>query len=199
MDTGDKRLCDYRPSDIARYKKALVNLLNDFKWGNHAYLSADEVLAAFPSPPEQNRRSDRTINRDLSTMSKVAGQLSKSAWKPAAAVGTIMNFSEQFNSVVVNDDEPDRMPWTEAHLEIFFASPTYIGGGGRGQRLQPAKLPKVWHDASYWAPLIAVYSYMSREEICGLENADVLIDAPVPFFAVRKNMTKSLDGISKAG
>jgi integrase len=40
---------------------------------------------------------------------------------------------------------------------------------------------------------------MSRVEICGLEIADVLIDAPVPFFAVRKNMTKSLDGITKAG
>ena len=57
----------------------------------------------------------------------------------------------------------------------------------------------MWHDASYWVPLIAAYSYMSREEICGLEIIDVLIDAPVPFFAVRKNMTKSLDGVTRAG
>jgi integrase len=197
--TGDKRLCDYRPSDIARYKRALVNLPNNFKWGDYAHLPAAEVLLAFPSRPEQNRRSDRTINRDLSTMSKVAGELSKTAWKPAAAVGSIMNFAEQFNSVVESDDEPDRMPWTEAHLRVFFSSPIYHGGGGCGRRLKPAPAPRVWHDATYWVPLIAAYSYMSREEICGLEIADVLIDASVPFFAVRKNMTKSLDGITKAG
>jgi integrase len=197
--TGDKRLCDYRPSDIAKYKKVLVNLPTDFKWTDHFHLPADEVLAKFSARPTRNRRSDRTINRDLSTMSKVAGELNKAPWKPAAAVGTIMNFAEHFNSVAENDDEPDRMPWTEAHLRTFFASPIYLGGGGCGRRLKTAPLPRVWHDASYWAPLIAAYSYMSREEICGLEIADVLIDAPVPFFAVRKNMTKSLDGVTTAG
>jgi hypothetical protein len=68
--TGDKRLCDYRPSDIAKYKKALVNLPNDFKWGDHADQPAGEVLAQYTTRPDQKRRSDRTINRDLSTMSR---------------------------------------------------------------------------------------------------------------------------------
>jgi len=197
--TGDKRLCDYRPSDIVKYKATLINLPNDFKWGEHMGTPANEVLPQFSHRPAQDRRSDRTINRDLSTMSKVAQQLTKGAWKPAAGAGVIMDFREHFNTVIEDDNEPDRMPWTEEHLKIFFGSPIYVGGGGCSKRLKPAALPTVWHDASYWAPLIAAYSYMSREEICGLEVVDVVIDAPIPFFAVRKNMTKSLDGITPAG
>ena len=73
------------------------------------------------------------------------------------------------------------MPWTAKHLEVFFSSRVYLGGGGSPRRLKPAPLPTVWHDASYWGPLIAAYSYMSREEICGLEIIDMMIDAPVLF------------------
>ena len=197
--TGDKRLCDYRPSDIVRYKAALTNLPSDFRWSDHMGTPAEEALTQYSNRPDQDRRSDRTINRDLSNMSKVAQQLTKGAWKPAAGVGTIMDFREHFNTVIDDDNEPDRMPWTEEHLRIFFGSPIYIGGGGCTKRLKPAPLPTVWHDASYWVPLIAAYSYMSREEICGLEVVDVVIDAPIQFFAVQKNMTKSLDGITAAG
>ena len=196
--TGDKRLCDYRPSDVVKYKAALINLPSDFRWKNHMDVPAVDVLAKYEVRPVQNRRSDRTINRDLSTMSKVAQQLAKGAWKPAAGVGTIMDFKD-FNKVVEDENEPDRMPWTEEHLKVFFGSPIYLGGAGCSKRLKPAALPTVWQDASYWVPLIAAYSYMSREEICGLEIVDVLIDAVVPFFAVRRNMTKSLDGITPAG
>jgi len=197
--TGDKRLCDYRPSDVVRYKAALINLPSDFRWSDHMSSPVEKALSQYAKRPDQDRRSDRTINRDLSTMSKVAQQLTKGAWKPAAGVGTIMDFREHFNTVIEDDNEPDRMPWTEEHLRIFFGSPIYMGGGGCSKRLKPAPLPTVWHDASYWAPLIAAYSYMSREEICGLEVVDVVIDAPIPFFAVRKNMTKSLDGLTPAG
>lgn len=179
--TGNKRLCDYRPSDIAKYKSALVRLPNDFKWGKHADRPAEAVLADYVIRPNENRRSDRTVNRDLSTMSKVATYLGKSAWKPAAAVGVIMDFPDHFNKIVEDENEPDRMPWTAKHLEVFFSSRVYLGGGGSPRRLKPAPLPTVWHDASYWGPLIAAYSYMSREEICGLEIIDMMIDAPVLF------------------
>lgn len=197
--TGDKRLCDYRPSDVVKYKAALTRLPNDFRWSDHTDVPAEEVLLRFPDRPTQNRRSDRTINRDLSTMSKVAQHLAKGAWMPTTGAGMIIDFKSHFSKVDVDENEPDRMPWTERHLRVFFGSPIYLGGGGCSKRLKPATLPTVWHDASYWVPLIAAYSYMSREEICGLEIVDVLIDAVVPFFAVRKNMTKSLDGITPAG
>ena len=197
--TNDKRLCDYRPSDVVKYKAALTRLPNDFRWSDHMGAPAAEVLPRYADRPAQNRRSDRTINRDLSTMSKVAQQLAMGAWMPTAGVGMIIDFRSHFNTVVEDENEPDRMPWTEEHLRVFFNSTIYVGGGGCSKRLKPAALPIVWHDASYWAPLTAVYSYMSREEICGLEIVDVVFDTGVPFFAVRKNMTKSLDGITTAG
>ena len=199
--TGNKPLCDYRPSHIAAFKAALVRLPTTFRWKKYWDRPFKEVIAQFPLKPLKDRRHDRTINRDLSTMARVSSQLALTSWKPANGSETlIMNFAQHANSINPDDgDDPDRLPWTVEHLKVFFASSVYTGGGGRTKRLKPASLPTVYHDASYWAPLIAVYAYMSREEVCGLELADIMLDGPVPYLMVRRNMTKSLDGVEPAG
>ena len=199
--TGNQRLRDYRPSHIAAFKAALVRLPKTFRWKKHWDRPFEEVIAEFPVKPLTDRRHDRTINRDLSTMARVSSQLALTSWKPANGSETlIMNFAQHANSIRPDDgDDPDRLPWTVEHLKVFFASPVYMGGGGRTKRLKPAALPTVYHDASYWAPLIAVYAYLSREEVCGLELADIMLDGPVPYLMVRRNMTKSLEGVEPAG
>ena len=199
--TGNQRLRDYRPSHIAAFKAALVRLPKTFRWKKHWDRPFEEVIAEFPVKPLTDRRHDRTINRDLSTMARVSSQLALTSWKPANGSETlIMNFAQHADSIRPDDgDDPDRLPWTVEHLKVFFASPVYMGGGGRTKRLKPAALPTVYHDASYWAPLIAVYAYLSREEVCGLELADIMLDGPVPYLMVRRNMTKSLEGVEPAG
>lgn len=207
--TGNKRMCDYRPSDIAHYKAALVRLPTTFRWANYLKqpdggcpnIDFADVLQQFPEEPKENVRDDRTINRDLSTMNRVSQELAKSAWAPTdGRDALIMNFAKHTNSVEEDDpDDPDRLPWTVEHLKVFFSSPVYVGGGGRAKRLKPAKLPTVWQDASYWVPLIAAYAYMSREETCGLEVDDIVLACAVPYLKVRRNMTKSRDGKDKAG
>jgi len=199
--TGNKRLCDYRPSDIATFKATLVKLPTTFRWKKHLHLPFHEVITNFRAKPTENVRADRTINRDLSTLNRVSEELAKTSWKPAnGSRELIMNFNEHANGIEPdNPDDPDRLPWTVEHLKVFFSSPVYTGGGGRTRRLKPAKLPTVYQDASYWVPLIAVYAYMSREEICGLEVEDIVFAGEVPFLFVRANMTKSRNGVEKAG
>lgn len=207
--TGNKRLCDYRPSDIASYKAALIRLPTTFRWSSYLKqpdgrcpdIAFADVLAEFPLEPKEDVRDDRTINRDLSAMNRVSQELAKSAWMRADGRETlIMDFRKHTNSVEADDpDDPDRLPWTVDHLEVFFSSPVYVGGGGRGNRLKPAKMPTVWQDASYWVPLIAAYAYMSREEICGLEIDDIVLAGTVPYLKVRRNITKSRNGKDKHG
>ena len=194
--TYNKRLCDYRPSDIRKFKAALVRLPSTFEWKKNWDRPFSEVIAEFPLKPEVDVRSDRTINRDLSTMARASQELALSAWAPAGDRDSlIMNFSKHSNRVEEDDpDDPDRLPWTVEHLKVFFSSPVYVGGGGPAKRLRAGKLPTIWQDASYWVPLIAAYAYMSREEICGLEIEDVIFDSPVPYLKVRQNMTKARAG-----
>ena len=191
--TGDKRLCDYRPSDIVAFKAALVRLPTTFEWKKHFDQPYQDVIARFPLKPKTDVRSDRTINRDLSTMARVSMQLALSSWKPAHDHDTlIMDFSKHSNEVAPEDpNDPDRLPWTEEQLRLFFRSPVYTGGEGRGRRLRPSRAGTVWQDAAYWVPLIVAYAYMSREEICGLELNDVVFDVAVPYFKVQPNGTKA--------
>src|SRR5690606_31287957 len=50
----------------------------------------------------------------------------------------------------------------------------------------------------YFAPLLWYYTHACREEICGLEVADISVDHPVPHFDIRNNDTRGRDG-EKAG
>ena len=46
--TGNKRLCDYRPSDIATFKAALVRLPKTLRWKKYWDKPFEEVIAEFP-------------------------------------------------------------------------------------------------------------------------------------------------------
>ena len=50
----------------------------------------------------------------------------------------------------------------------------------------------VVHDALYFVPLIAWYTGLRRDEICGMEIADVKIENDLWHFAVRDNATRKL-------
>ena len=203
--TGDKRLCDYRPADAELFAQTLARLPKTFKWGT-PYAGAmsrsfAEVLAETPPAQGSEKRSARTLNRDLTTMSRVAGQLAKVAWKPKLGGAPIMNFNEHSAGVKEDINDPDRMPWTEENLRVAFSSPIYTGGGGCMKRFKAALLggSTVWQDAAYWAPLIMAFTFVAREEACGLECADFVFDVKVPYVIIRANMTRSKNGETPGG
>lgn len=201
--SGDKRLCDYGPADAQHFAKTLRALPVDFRWGTSAEggmsRPLDEVLAEIEAMPVKTPRSDRTYNRDLTIMARFSRELAKTAWRPKFGKDLIVDFNAFNAAIKENPGETDRMPWTEEQLVCAFSSPLYIGGGGCKRRFKSHPTGKVWQDAAYWVPVLLAYTFMSREEACGLECVEIVFDVITPFLLVKANMTKSKDGIQAAG
>lgn len=202
--TGDKRLCDYRPADAELFAQTLEHLPKSFRWGtsDEGAMSRPfaEVIADIPPAQGSEKRSPRTLNRDLTTMSRVARELAKVAWKPRLGGAPIMSFNDFSAGVKEDVNDPDRMPWTEENLRAAFSSPIYTGGGDCMKRFKQVLLGGgVWHDAAYWVPLIMAYTFVAREEACGLECADFVFDVDTPYIIIRANMTRSKDGETPGG
>lgn len=202
--TGDKRLCDYRPADAELFAQTPDHLPKTFRWGTpeEGALSRPfkDVLDKVPRAQGSAKRSPRTLNRDLITMSRVAGQLAKVAWKLRLGGQPIMNFNDF--SAAVNEDinNPDRMPWTQENLRAAFSSPIYAGGGGCMKRFKAApSVGMVWQDAAYWVPLLMAFTFVAREEACGLECADFIFDVETPYIIIRANMMRSKNGKTPGG
>jgi hypothetical protein len=201
--TGNRELGSYDHRDVAAFKTGLMRLPTTFRFGTLTKGAMaqpfSEVVSDLPTIAPGQRRNNKTINRDLSTMSTVAKHLEQTAWKPRVPGAKVMDFSGATVAIKESDSTDLRPPWTTAHLNCLFSSPLYIGGGAGKRRLKEAEFAaKVWHDAAYFAPLIWYYTHACREEICGLEVADVTVDHQVPHIHIRDNLTRGRDG-EKAG
>ncbi|WP_205479542.1 hypothetical protein [Sphingomonas arenae] len=191
--TGNRELGSYDHRDVAAFKNGLKRLPTTFRYGTPATGAMSrpfsDVLAELPPLARDQQRNNKTINRDLSTMSTVAKHLAQTAWKPRLPGAKVIDFAEATIAIKESDSTVLRPPWTTAHLKCLFESPIYTGGGGAKRRLKEGEpLPTVWHDAAYYAPLLWYYHHTCREEMCGLEVADIVIDHPVPHFEVRDNL-----------
>ena len=201
--TGDLPLGDYDHRHVAMFKDALHKIPRKFRYGNSVAgamsLPFDEAIASVQPVAPDMRRNLKTINRDLSTMSTVAKRLAETAWKPRIPNTVVLDFAAATVAIKEEDSTELRPPWTRPHMEILFASPIYTGGGGAKRRLRvDGKTCEIYHDAAYFAPLLWYYTQACREEICGLEVADVFSDHAVPHIAIRDNLTRGRDG-EKAG
>lgn len=201
--TGDRELGSYDHRDVAHFKNGLKRLPATFRFGNPVKGAmsrpfADVIDEIDPITPA-TARNLKTVNRDLSTMSTVAKHLALTSWKPRIHNTLIMDFAGATVAIQEDNNTELRPPWKKEELECLFRSPLYQGGGAGKNRLKAGSVtPRVWHDAAYWAPLIWYYTHACREEICGLEVADVFVDHPVPHIVIRENFTRGRDG-EKAG
>jgi integrase len=201
--TGDKPLSEYTVEDIQNYVKALRLIPNDIRYGR---LGKSGLMAkpydpdALPKVSDTNRRDDRSINRDLSTLQSISKWLARNEWRSRFGKDTLeMNFLEHWIPIEEDPTNPKRMPWTPAHLRVMFSLPLWHGSGGPKKRLKVVDRPQIYQDAAYWVPLIAIYPGMSREEVCGLEVIDFDFDREVPYLLVQANMTRSKDGVNPGG
>ena len=198
--TGDRELGSYDHRDVETYVQRLLLIpARGFRFGTlkkgNMSRPFEEVQKELPKLTPELERSLKTVNRDLSTMSTVARHLERSAWKPKIPGNVVLNFAAATMTIPQEDTSELRPAWEKEQLECLFRSPLYCGGGPGKKRLKTDSLsPQVWHDAAYWAPLIWYYTHACREEICGLEIADVVIDHPVPHIYIRDNLTRGRDG-----
>jgi hypothetical protein len=78
-------------------------------------------------------------------------------------------WADPFSRMRLEEDDPDREPFTTAELKLLFAAPVFTKGerpvGGRGV-------------AAFWLPLIGLFSGARQSELAGLSVADVRTDVP---------------------
>ncbi|WCP15052.1 hypothetical protein sphantq_03507 [Sphingobium sp. AntQ-1] len=201
--TGNRPLGSYNHMDAPRFKQGIQKMPTSFRFGSltEGAMSRpfEDVVAELPALAPGDRRSNKTVNRDLSFMATVSKHLGKTAWRPKVPGAQIMDFSGVRIAIKAENSADLRPAWTRPHMEILFQSPLYLGGGGALRRLKPdGPVDHVWHDAAYFAPLIWYYTSACREEICGLELADLTVDHQTPYIEIRDNLTRGRDG-EKAG
>lgn len=201
--TGDKVLSDYREEDVDYFTKMMRRIPKKFKWGKLYESGAmaepfdEEQFSEKPAPDQ--KRSPRTINRDLTVLAAMSEQLAKSHWKLRYGKDLEMDFLDAWIRVVNDPNDPKRPPWTPEHLRTMYDLPLWQGGGGSGNRLKPARSPEVYQDAAFWVPLLGTCLGLAREEACGLEVEDFNFECEVPYLVIRANMTRSKDGVNPAG
>lgn len=86
--------------------------------------------------------------------------------------------------------------YTEDQGKLIFNLPPWSGSKSHLHRMQPGSL--LVHDAWYFVPLIAWYSGMRRDEICGMNIDDIERIDDLWVFNVRPNEARRLKTISSA-
>lgn len=192
--TGDKRLGDYSHMDVDAFKQGLMRLPKDFKFGPVMTRPFSEVVAELPPLKRSNERHAKTVNRDLSTMSRVSRHLALTSWKPRFQGTLVLDFAAATITVKKKSGDDPRPPWTKEHLALLFSSPLFTGSGAALRRLHPVGDGRVYHDAAYWVPLLCYYHHSCREETCGLRVDEVRIHHGIPVFEIKANDVRGRDG-----
>ena len=102
-----------------------------------------------------------------------------------------------YAAFIINDTRNQRelrSPYTLEQGKEIFSLPPWTGSKSLVRRMLPGDL--IVHDAWYFVPLIAWYSGLRRDEICGLEVADVQQEDGHWHLDVRPNDTRRLKTVS---
>lgn len=191
--TGDRPRGTYTHLDVDAFKRGLMRLPKDYQFGAMATPFA-EIVATLPPVIPAKERHAKTVNRDLSTMSRVSRHLAQTVWKAKQPNMLVLDFAAATLTVKDNGDDP-RPPWRRDHIALLFQSPLYTGNDGSLHRLTAeGQRVAVWHDAAYWVPLLCYYHHTCREETCGLRADEVIIDHEVAHFEIKDNDIRGRDG-----
>ncbi|HEX8535399.1 MAG TPA: hypothetical protein VF662_14645 [Allosphingosinicella sp.] len=195
--TGDKKVGDYGHMDVDVFKQGLMRLPKDFRFGAMQRPFA-EVVAELPPLQRSDERHAKTINRDLSTMSRVSRHLALTSWKPRYPGPLVLDFAAATITVKKKAGDDPRPPWTKEHLSLLFSSPLFTEGGGTLRRLHAVGEGRVYHDAAYRVPLICYYHHTCREETCGLRVDEIRTDHGIPTFESKRTTSAAAMASSRA-
>jgi len=184
---GHDALTRLKQADVAAYVDTLLALPKSYgKSFRDASRPLKELLATAEKLPEAQRGLEGpTINRHLTHLGNLIDFAAGRGLRPVEALNLTTVRARKKGR-----DRDDRTAFTAADLTKVFDLPVWRGCRGEGTRLEPGRV--VVHDGLYWAPLIAAYSLMRREEICGLMVADIHFEGAIPYFEVRPNKYRRL-------
>jgi hypothetical protein len=176
-----------RQADMARYVDVLLALPKNYgKSSRDAERPLDQILKAAKGLPDTEKGLEGpTLNRHLTHLGNLVDYAAGRGVRPAESLDlTALRARKKTR------DRDDRAPFTAGDLEAVFGLPIWRGCRSEADRLTEGTV--IIQDGLYWAPLIATYSLMRREEVCGLMIDDVVLDAPIPYFDVRQNKYRRL-------
>lgn len=184
--TGKEYFQDLKQSDIKRYVDCLKLIPKGHKAPAYEGMTAEAMMAkaAFLQKREVGL-SAQTINRNLSYLTKLMrqAQLAGVERLPKLLIG-------EFRLPKMVRGHEQRPGYTAENIEQLFGHPIWTGCHSLARRHVPGDVI-VW-DGLYWCPLISAYSGMRREEIAGMQVAEVVLDAEVPHFIVAENGNRGL-------
>ena len=167
---------------MGRYVNVLLELPKTYgKLSRDAACSVDELLARAASLPQEARGlSGATINRHLTQIGELVAYAASQGINPSSPISLT-----GLRAKKKTRDRDERAPFEPADRAAIFNQPVWRGCESERRRLKRGR--SIVYDGLFWAPLIANYALMRREEICGLMIADVVFDGAVPFLDIRNN------------
>jgi len=114
--------------------------------------------------PKEPKISTSTVNKQLGAVQTIA------LWaRDNGLIPDDVPWADPFSRMRLEEDDPDREPFTTAELKLLFAAPVFTKGerpeGGRS-------------DAAFWLPLMGLFSGARQSELASLTVADVRTDEP---------------------
>jgi integrase len=184
---GHDRFTRLTQADMGKYVDVLLSVPKTYgKSPRDAECGVAELLERGARlPAGQRGLSGSTINRHLTQLGELIAHAASRGHNPPAAISLT-----SLRTRKKTRDRDDRDAFTPDDLNSIFRQPVWAGCGGERRRWVAGDC--VVHDGLYWAPLIAHYGMMRREEVCGLMIADVVLDTEVPNFDLRPNKYRAL-------
>lgn len=144
-----------------------------------------EIIAEAEASGASVGLSVATINRNIVHLGKVV----KAARAEGITVDATVNPS-LLRRYLKRTAKDEREAFTPADVIRIFSAPAWQGCKSVKRRREPGEV--IVKDWLYWVPLLAVYSGARREEICGLETADVSAVDGIPVLHIRPNARRGL-------
>lgn len=161
--------------DIADFRRAVVKLPKSHgKSPKDHLMSFDAILEkAKTLPADKVGLVPATMNRYMTQISNIEN-ICKHAGYPFEDYQGVagLRFTKK------GDKRKERPPFTTSEVSRILELPIWSGCLSENRRLEGGD--SVFHDASYWIPLLALYTAARREEYCGLMISDINTNAELP-------------------
>jgi integrase len=161
---GDMPLAAVRKSHARQFREALQAVpIRSFRTGKLQTATLPELATWGRDHTNAKKISAGTINKLLGALQSVGRWARKEDLVPE-------EWTDPFADMRVEGDESERAPFEIKELQAIFGAPVFTEGhrpeGGKGE-------------ASFWLPLLALFTGARLGELAGLRASDVVHDASV--------------------
>jgi integrase len=158
---GDLPIVQIRRTHARQFREALQEVPRR-RAGSLLKAPFPELAECGKAHPDEPKISTGTVNKQLGAVQTIA------LWaRDNGIIPDDVPWSDPFSRMRLEEDDPDREPFTPAELRKLFAAPVFTEGerpvGGRGE-------------AAFWLPLLGLFSGARQNELASLSVSDVRTD-----------------------